>query len=83
MSLEYFNNWIWFHTDVFKWTSRLKKQYLNDLNTVQSLLPLPLIALVKEDNTKLAKFGKTLGWKEEKEMILTDGSKAFIFTWSK
>ena len=83
MSLEYFSDWIWFHTDVFKWTAKIKRQYLKDLNTVQSLLPLPLIALVKEDNSKLAKFGETLGWTKEKEMILQDGSKAFIYRWSK
>lgn len=83
MSLEYFSHWIWFHTDVFKWTPEVKRKYVADLNTIQSLLPLPLIALVKEDNKKLAKFGESLGWKKEKEMILTDGSKAFIYNWSK
>ena len=82
MALELFNNWIWFHTTVFKWTPEIKKQYIKDLKTVQSLLPAPLIALVKEDNKKLAKFGEKLGWKKEDEMILTDGSKAYIYIWS-
>lgn len=83
MYLEWFNNYLWFHTDVFKWTSSIKEKFIEDLNTLQSLLPLPLKAMVKEDQQKLAKFGETVGWYKEQEMILIDGSKAFMYSWSK
>ena len=81
--LELYENYLWFHTDIFKWSSSVKKNFIEDVNTLQSLLPLPLLALVTEDNKKLAKFAKLTGWKHMKNLILNDGSKASIFSWSK
>jgi hypothetical protein len=47
-------------------------------------MPLPLIALVTEDNNKLAKFGTSIGWiKGNQIMTLNNGSKAYIYEWSK
>ena len=63
MYLEFFAGMHWFHTDVFKWTPEVKKKYLEDLNLLQYLIGTPLVALVEEDNTKLAKFGKSIGFK--------------------
>lgn len=84
MYLEWFDNYLWFHTDIFKWTSRIKQKFIADLNTLQSLLPLPLVALVTEDNPKLSKFGTTLGWTKGKQiMTLNNGASAHIYTWSK
>jgi len=62
MWLEPFNDMLWFHTDVYKWTTEVKKKYLKDLDTLQDLVALPLVALVDEDNLKLAKFGTSTGW---------------------
>ena len=73
--LEWWGNHLWFHTDVFSWNKNVKKHFVEDLNSVQSLLPLPLLALVKEDDKKLHKFGKVLGWKPSNQIILNDGSK--------
>ena len=32
MFLEYFNDLLWFHTDVRKWTPKVKAKFLEDLN---------------------------------------------------
>jgi hypothetical protein len=63
MYLEVYAGMPWFHTDVFKWTSKIKKNYLEDLNLLQYLVSTPLVALIEEDNTKLAKFAKSIGFK--------------------
>lgn len=83
MYLEFYENLLWFHTDVKKWSSAVKKKYLEDLNLLQHLVSVPLMAYVEESNTKLAKFGKVLGWKEDSKVMLENGEKATIFRWSK
>lgn len=82
MYLEWFNNFLWFHTDIGKWNKTVKTGFIKDLNVLQSLLPVPLKAMVKEDQKKLAKFGETVGWHKEQEMILNDGSKAFMYSYT-
>jgi hypothetical protein len=83
MYLEFFADMHWFHTDVFKWTPEVKKQYLEDLNLLQYLVGTPLVALVEKDNTKLAKFGETTGWQLLQPYQLNSGKEAYIYTWSK
>ena len=82
MYLEFWDNQLWFHTDVFKWSAKIKQEFIKDLKTLQSLLPLPLIALVLEDNSKLAKFGESVGWTKKETIMLNNGSKAYIYMWS-
>ena len=79
MYLELFDNFLWFHTDLGKWTSNIKQEFIKDLKTLQSLLPLPLVAMVQEDNSKLGKFGTILGWTKGKDIMLNNGSKANIY----
>ena len=62
MYLELYEGMLWFHSDVHKWTQEVKKKYLEDLDLLQYLVSIPLVALVAIDNTKLAKFGKVTGW---------------------
>jgi len=62
MYLELHDAALWFHTDVHKWSQEVKKKYLEDLNLLQYLTNVPLLALVEEENTKLAKFGRLTGW---------------------
>jgi len=81
MYLEFWDNQLWFHTDVFKWSAKIKQEFIKDLNTLQSLLPLPLIALVPEDNSKLAKFGENVGWTKKETIMLNNGSKAYIYSY--
>ena len=83
MYLEFFADMHWFHTDVFKWTSEVKKKYLEDLNLLQYLVGTPLVALVEKDNKKLAKFGETTGWHLLQPYQLNNGKEAYIYTWSK
>jgi hypothetical protein len=75
--LEYFNNVHWLHTDVFKWSLKIKKQYIKELNQLQSLLNAPLYGLV--DNDKLGRFGKTIGFSFLQEAIGNDGQTYKIY----
>lgn len=72
MLLELHNNLIWFHTDVRKWTPSVKTKYLEDLNLLQHLVSVPLVALIQEQNTKLAKFAKTIGFKYQQPLLGQD-----------
>lgn len=83
MYLEWFDGWLWFHTDVNKWTAKIKKNFLEDLATVQSLLPLPLLAFIEEEKTQLAKFAKSINFKKQDTVVSKEGKKAFIYAWSK
>lgn len=79
MYLELFNNCLWFHTDIFKWSAGIKKRYKKDLSKLEDLVNVPLVALIKEDNHKLAKFAKTFNWQLKGQLMLNDGSKGFIY----
>lgn len=72
MSLELFEGMLWFHTDVLKWTPAVKQKYITDLNLLQHLVSVPLVALVAETNTKLAKFGEVTGWKKFDKVVFNN-----------
>lgn len=72
MYLELFEGMLWFHTDIRKWTPEVKKNYLKDLQTLQYLVAMPLAALVEEENIKLAKFGKSIGWIKINQLNIND-----------
>jgi hypothetical protein len=78
--LEFFAGMHWFHTDVFKWTPKVKKKYLEDLNLLQYLMSTPLVALIEKDNTKLAKFAKSIGFKMEQPLKLNNGQLGYIYS---
>ena len=59
MYLELYEGMLWFHTDVRKWTSEIKVKFLEDLQLLQHLTEVPLIALVHEDDKKLARRAST------------------------
>jgi hypothetical protein len=79
MYLEFFDNYLWFHTDILKWTADVKKRYKEDLSKLEDLVSVPLMALIKEDNHKLTKFAKTFNWQSKGQIMLNDGSKGFIY----
>jgi len=83
MYLEFFAGMHWFHTDVFNWTPKVKKKYLEDLNLLQYLVSTPLVAIIEEDNTKLAKFAKSIGFKMEQPLKLNNGQLGYIFSRSR
>lgn len=79
MYLEFFAGMHWFHTDVFKWNKEVKQKFLEDLNLLQYLVGTPLVALVEEDNTKLAKFGKATGWELFDKLIDSNNKQHDIY----
>jgi hypothetical protein len=83
MYLEFAYNLLWFHTDVHRWTSKVKVKYMEDLNLLHFLTGIPIVAMVKEDNKKLAKFGELLGWEKKQDTVLNSGELAYIYMWSK
>lgn len=80
MYLENFAGMLWFHTDVHKWSPQVKIKYLEDLHLLQYLVDVPLVALVEEDNKKLAKFGELTGWSIIDKMNLNNGKVGLVYT---
>ena len=80
MLLELHDNLIWFHTDIQKWTSEIKVKYLEDLNLLQHLVAVPLVALVHQDNKKLAKFGKSVGFEFKQDFLGQDKQMYHIYS---
>jgi hypothetical protein len=79
MYLELFEGFLWFHVDVKNWSSKVKKNGKEDFNCLQKLVGKPIVALVREDDVKLARFAKAFGWFEKCQITLLDGSKATIY----
>ena len=80
MLLELHDNLIWFHTDVRKWTAEIKVKYLEDLNLLQHLVSVPLVAIVHQDNKKLAKFGKSIGFEIKQDFVGQDKQMYHIYS---
>ena len=80
MLLELHDNFIWFHTDVRKWTPTVKVKYLEDLNLLQHLVSIPIVALIENKNTKLAKFSKTIGFEFKQDFIGQDKQMYHIYS---
>lgn len=78
--LEYFNDTHWLHTDVFKWSAEIKKDYLKDLNTLQALVDRKLYALVEDFNSKLSKFAVSIGFNYLKDLKGNDNNVYKIYT---
>ena len=83
MYLEFFQDMLWFHTDVHKWSQEVKKDYLKDLDALQDLVGIPLVALVEEENIKLSKFGEVTGWKVMNKLNLNNGKVGLVYTRSR
>lgn len=82
MYIELFEGMLWFHTDVRKWNATVKAKYLEDLNLLQYLVSVPLVALVAKDNYKLAKFGAVTGW-SKLNVVTFNNIEYDVFTRSK
>lgn len=79
MYLELFDNLLWFHTDVHKWTVKVKKRFEKDLMDLERLVGVSLVALIREDDERLRRFAKMVKWREKGQVMLLDGSLAFIY----
>ena len=73
-------DFIWFHIDVQNWTPVVKKKYLEDLNLLQHLEFVPLVAIAHEDNKKLVKFGKSIGFEFQQDFINQDKQMYHIYS---
>jgi hypothetical protein len=80
MYLENYAGMLWFHTDVHRWSSEVKTKYLEDLNLLQHLVNIPLVALVEEDDKKLAKFAEIIGMRVLDKMNLNNGKVGLVYT---
>lgn len=78
MYLELHADMLWFHTDVYNWTAEVKKRFITDLNVLQTLVSVPLLAVI--DNPKLAKFAKSIGFKYEEPVKGVDGNEYDIYS---
>lgn len=78
--LEVFDNLLWFHIDIKRWSAKVKKNCQKDFSVIDDLIGKPIFALIREDDIKLARFAKSFGWSEKCQIDLLDGSKAFIYT---
>ena len=79
MYFEYWDDKIWFHTDVFKWTSEIKRRYMKDMNQLFALVGCQVAALIRAEDTKLKRFAESIGFTEKCQIVLVDGSKAYIY----
>ena len=80
MYLEFFAGMHWFHTDVHRWSSEVKTKYLEDLNLLQYLVNVPLVALVEEDDKKLAKFATLIGFSNMNTVNLNNRKVGYVYT---
>ena len=78
MYLEVYAGMLWFHTDVYNWTAEVKKRFITDLNVLQTLVSVPLVAII--DNPKLAKFAKSIGFKYEEPVKGIDENEYYIYS---
>ena len=79
MYFEYFKGGIWFHLDILKWSSATKRAFDKDLTQLLGLLGYPITALIRKDNLKLKRFAELFGWIEQGQIVLKDGSEAYIY----
>lgn len=79
MYLELFDNLLWFHTDVHKWTVEVKKRFESDLECLQGLVGLALVAMIPDVDKRLGKFARSIGFREKGQVMLLDGSQAFVY----
>jgi hypothetical protein len=77
--LEFFDGFLWLHVDIRRWSTKVKKDCQKDFASIQNLIGSPIVALVREDDIKLAKFAQSFGWLEKCQIVLLDGSKASIY----
>lgn len=80
MYLEDFNRMLWIHADVYQWNKTIKTKFIADLNTLQDLVSIPLVALVDTSNKKLNKFCSVVNFSPVEMINGADGKTYNIFS---
>jgi hypothetical protein len=80
MHIELFNGLFWFHTDIRKWTAEIKNSFIKDLDLLQYLIEIPLVATSRVSNKKLIKFGESIGFKYKTDFLGKDNHMYVIYT---
>ena len=80
MHIELFNGLFWFHTDIRKWTAEIKNSFIKDLDLLQYLIEIPLVAMSRVSNKKLIKFGESVGFKYKRDFLGKDNHMYVIYT---
>ena len=80
MYIEYHSGFLWLHSDVRKWTSKVKIKYLEDLHLLQHLVNVPLFGLAHEDDKKLIKFGQSIGFEFKQPLLGQDNKMYHIYS---
>jgi len=80
MYIEYHSGFLWLHSDVRKWTSKVKIKYLEDLHLLQHLVNVPLFGLAHEDDKKLIKFGQSIGFEFKQPLLGQDNRMYHIYS---
>ena len=80
MHIEVFNGLLWFHTDIRKWTATVKDSFIKDLDLLQYLIEIPLMAISRVSNKKLIKFGESIGFKYKQDFLGKDNHMYVIYT---
>ena len=78
--LELFQNNLWFHTDIYRWTPQVKRDFSKSVDCLLELVGVDVVALIREDNKKLEKFAKTFQWTHKGQINLLDGTRAAVYT---
>lgn len=71
------------HMDVFKWTKRVKEEFLHNWLSWASQQSRPLYAMPFIDNAKMDKWCSLCGFKLLEMHHCTDGVIRKLFKWSK
>lgn len=82
MYLECWEDQLWFHTDVHRWTPDVYRSFIYHLDVMQHLFNKDLYAVIVDDS-KLAKFSKIIGFTFLEHRDTVNGSTADIYIRSK
>ena len=74
---EYWEQKIWTHADVYKWTPRVAKEFAQVHGMLNMIAGQPFYCLV--DNPKLAKFVTQLGYKLLTDVTCIDNIQRSIY----
>jgi len=76
---EYFEDKIWTHADVYRWTPKIAKEFADVHSLLNIIAGQPFYCVV--DNSKLEKFVKKLGYQFLTDVTCIDKIQRSIYTY--